>query len=499
MAVGSRSAPGARTMELTEPTLLRERAFVDGAWVGARSGAAFEVCNPADSATIARVPDMDAGDARMAVNAAATALRAWRAKTAKERTHVLRAWMDLIRVHIDDLAHIMTAEQGKPLREARGEIGTGANVIEWFAEEARRIYGDIVPPTAADKRILVMRQPVGVVAAITPWNFPHGMIVRKCAPALAAGCTVVLKPAEETPLSALALAALAERAGFPAGVFNVVTARRPQAVGRELTANPTVRKLSFTGSTEVGKLLMRDCADTVKRLSLELGGNAPFIVFDDADLDAAIDGVVASKFRNAGQTCVCANRVFAHADIHEEFVARLVQAASGLVVGAGNEPDAEVGPLINADGLRKVERIVADAVAKGARIALGGARHARGGTFYQPTVLDEVRGDMACASEEIFGPVAPVFRFSTEEDVIAMANETRYGLAAYFYSRDLGRVFRSAEALEAGVIGVNVGISASEVAPFGGIKESGFGREGGRYGIDEYLEYKYMLVGGLDG
>ncbi len=485
-------------MELIDTTLLRERAYVDGAWIEAQSETTFEVRNPADSASIARVPDMDATDAGRAIDAAAAALPAWRAKTAKERTHTLRAWMDLIREHTNDLAQIMTAEQGKPLREARGEINTGADVIEWFAEEARRIYGDIVPPTAGDKRILVLRQPVGVVAAITPWNFPHGMIVRKCAPALAAGCTVVVKPAEDTPLSALALAALADRAGFPAGVFNVVTAKQPQEIGKELTANPTVRKLSFTGSTAVGKLLMRACADTVKRVSLELGGNAPFIVFDDADLDAAIVGVIASKYRNAGQTCVCANRVFAHESVHEEFVGRLAQAASGLTVGAGTEPDAEVGPLINSDALAKVERIVDDAVAKGARIVIGGKPHARGGTFYEPTVLDNVDADMACATEEIFGPVAPVFKFSSEEEVISMANDTRYGLAAYFYSRDLGRVFRVAEALEAGVIGVNVGISASEVAPFGGVKESGFGREGGKYGIDEYVVLKYLLVGGLD-
>ena len=485
-------------MELIDTTLLRERAYVDGAWIEAQSETTFEVRNPADSASIARVPDMDATDAGRAIDAAAAALPAWRAKTAKERTHTLRAWMDLIREHTNDLAQIMTAEQGKPLREARGEINTGADVIEWFAEEARRIYGDIVPPTAGDKRILVLRQPVGVVAAITPWNFPHGMIVRKCAPALAAGCTVVVKPAEDTPLSALALAALADRAGFPAGVFNVVTAKQPQEIGKELTANPTVRKLSFTGSTAVGKLLMRACADTVKRVSLELGGNAPFIVFDDADLDAAIVGVIASKYRNAGQTCVCANRVFAHESVHEEFVGRLAQAASGLTVGAGTEPDAEVGPLINSDALAKVERIVDDAVAKGARIVIGGKPHARGGTFYEPTVLDNVDADMACATEEIFGPVAPVFKFSSEEEVISMANDTRYGLAAYFYSRDLGRVFRVAEALEAGVIGVNVGFSASEVAPFGGVKESGFGREGGKYGIDEYVVLKYLLVGGLD-
>lgn len=485
-------------MDLKDPALLCRQTYIDGTWVDADSGATFEVTDPADGSVLGSVPDMGAQETRRAIAAAEAAFPAWSRKTAKERTHILRAWMELIKEHQDDLATIMTSEQGKPLGEARAEIGTGINILEWYSEEARRVYGDMVPSAATNQRILVMRQAIGVVGAITPWNFPHGMIVRKCAPALAVGCTVVIKPAEATPLSALALAVLAERAGIPKGVLNIVTAEKPAEVGGELTASPVVRKLSFTGSTKVGKLLMRQCSDTVKKVSLELGGNAPFIVFDDADLDAAITGALASKYRNAGQTCVCANRFFVQDGIYDAFVERLTEAAAALPVGPGNEADTRIGPLINEAALEKVERIVADAVDKGARLATGGKRHARGGTFYEPTVLADVTTDMACTSEEIFGPVAPVVRFSTEDEAIAMANDTRYGLACYFYSRDLGRVWRVSEGVESGVVGVNVGSSGNETAPFGGMKESGIGREGGKYAIDEFVELKYVLVGGLD-
>jgi succinate-semialdehyde dehydrogenase/glutarate-semialdehyde dehydrogenase len=405
--------------------------------------------------------------------------------------------MVLIRDNLEDLARLVTNEQGKPLAEARNEIAMGGNVLEWYSEEARRVYGDMVPSLTGDTRILVMRQAIGVVGAITPWNFPHGMIVRKCAPALAVGCTVVIKPAEATPLSALALAELAARAGMPAGVLNVVTTSRPSVVGGELTANPTVRKLSFTGSTAVGKVLMRQCADTVKKISLELGGNAAFILFDDADVEEAVTGAVASKFRNAGQTCVCANRFLVHDKVYDEFLERLAQAASGLSVGPGLEDESQVGPLIDERAVAKVEKIVLDAVDKGARVVIGGQRHQRGGTFYEPTILADVTQHMACMREEIFGPVAPVQRFTDESQAIAMANATNYGLACYFYSQNLGRVWRVAEAIETGVVGVNVGSSASEVAPFGGFKESGIGREGGKYAIDEFVELKYVLVGGI--
>ena len=485
-------------MELNDPALLRQQTYIDGVWMNAISGASFEVTNPVDGAVIGSIPDMGVAETRRAITAAEAAFPAWAKLKAKERTHILRKWMSLIQQHRDDLSTIMTSEQGKPLNEASNEIGTGINLLEWYSEEARRVYGDMVPSAATNQRILVMRQPVGVVGAITPWNFPHGMIVRKCAPALAVGCTVVIKPAKATPLSALALAVLAERAGIPKGVVNIVTTANSTAVGGELTSSPVVRKLSFTGSTEVGKLLMRQCADTVKKVSLELGGNAPFIIFDDADIDSAITGALTSKYRNAGQTCVCANRIFVQDGIYDEFVGRLATAAAALKIGPGVEPGTEVGPLIDGAALDKVERIVADAVDKGARLLTGGKRHSRGGNFYEPTVLADVTPWMTCMTEEIFGPVAPIARFSTEDEAIRMANATRYGLACYFYSRDLGRVWRVSEAVEFGVVGINVGSSGNETAPFGGMKESGIGREGGKYAIDEFVELKYVLVGGLD-
>jgi len=483
-------------MKIADSGLLRDRAYIDGAWVGADSGATFPVIDPATGIELAQVPDMGAAETRRAIDAAEAALPAWRARTAKDRGALLRAWFDAIIAHVEDLALLMTAEQGKPLAEARGEVTYGAAFVEWFAEEGRRVYGDIVPTFAADKRVVVLKQPVGVAAAITPWNFPMAMITRKCAPALAAGCTVVVKPSEETPLTALALAALAERAGLPKGVLNVICGS-PEAIGGELTANPTVRKLSFTGSTEVGKLLLKQCAGTVKKVSLELGGNAPFIIFDDADLDAAVQGALASKYRNSGQTCVCANRILVHDAVYEEFAGRLAQAASGLKVGPGDAVDSQQGPLINVEGLAKVERLVEDALAKGARAVLGGRRHPLGGTFYEPTVLADVTPEMAVANEEIFGPVAPLYRFRDEAEAVALANGTPYGLAAYFYSRDVGRVWRVGEALEFGIVAVNEGIFSTEAAPFGGFKESGIGREGAKYGIEEFLEVKYLCMGGL--
>ena len=487
------------TLTLTDPTLLREQAFVNGAWTDAASGARFAVTNPADGATLAHVPDMDAADTRRAIDAAQAAWPAWRALTAKDRGQVLRRWFDAIMAAQEDLATLMSAEQGKPLAEARGEVAYAASFVEWFAEEARRTYGETIPAHGPDKRIVVLRQPVGVTAAITPWNFPLAMITRKAAPALAAGCPMVVKPAEDTPLSALAMAELARRAGVPAGVLSVVTAARGNAaeVGAEMCANPIVRKLSFTGSTAVGKILMRQCADTVKKLSLELGGNAPFLVFDDADLDAAVAGAIASKYRNTGQTCVCANRIYVQAGVYDAFAERLAQAVAQLRVGPALGGDSQQGPLINAAAVDKVERHVADAVDKGARVILGGARHELGGTFFQPTVLTGVTTQMLVAREETFGPVAPLFRFETEAEAIEMANATEFGLAAYFYSRDIGRVWRVAEALETGIVGINEGIISTEVAPFGGVKESGLGREGGHHGISEYLETKYLCMGGV--
>jgi succinate-semialdehyde dehydrogenase/glutarate-semialdehyde dehydrogenase len=482
---------------LSDASLLRSSAYIDGGWAEADSGRRFAVTDPADGAAIGTVPAMGAAETRRAIDAAARAWPSWRDRTAKERAQILRRWFELIGEAREDLARLMSAEQGKPLAEALGEVVYGAAFVEWFAEEAKRVYGEIVPEHLPGRRIVVTKEPVGVVAAITPWNFPNAMITRKCAPALAAGCTVVVKPAEDTPLSALALAVLAERAGIPAGVFNVITAADPGPVGEELTANPLVRKLSFTGSTEIGKLLMAKCAGTMKKVSLELGGNAPFIVFDDADLDAAVAGAMASKYRNAGQTCVCANRLLVQDGIYDAFAARLAEAVAGLTVGPALAGTAQQGPLINAQAVDKVERHIADALAKGARLVTGGRRHALGGTFFEPTVLADVTPEMLCAREETFGPVAPLFRFHSEEEAVRMANDTEFGLAAYFYSRDVGRVWRVARALEYGIVGINEGIISTEVAPFGGMKESGLGREGSHHGIDEFLEIKYMCMGGL--
>jgi len=484
-------------MQLSDPGLLRTQAFINGAWCAADHGVTVTIHNPATGAELARVPDMGAAETRRAIDAAAAAWPAWRALTAKQRGAILRTWHDLIVANADDLALLMTSEQGKPLAEARGEALYGASFVEWFAEEAKRTYGDVIPQTIASQRLIVLKQPIGVCAAITPWNFPCAMITRKVAPALAAGCPVIVKPAEQTPLTALALAVLAERAGFPPGVFNLVTGSAANApvIGGELTTNPTVRKLSFTGSTDVGKLLMAQCAPTLKKISLELGGNAPFIVFDDADVDAAVAGAMASKYRNAGQTCVCANRLLVQAGIYEEFARKLAAAVAALKVGAGTTAEVNQGPLIDAQALAKVEAHVADAVAQGARVLTGGKRHALGGTFFEPTVLADVTPAMRCAREETCGPVAPLFKFHDEAEAIALANATEFGLAGYFYARDLGRVWRVAEALEYGMVGVNVGLIANEVAPFGGVKHSGIGREGSKYGIEDYLEIKYVCLG----
>lgn len=478
-------------MNLQNPTLLRTANLIDGLWVGADDGATLSVVDPASGERIAEVPCCGAAETQRAIAAADAALPAWRALTARRRGQLLQNWNRLILDHADDLAALITAEGGKPLAEAKGETIYGASFVEWFAEEGKRTYGESIPSPASTTRLLVVKQPVGVCAAITPWNFPLAMITRKVAPALAAGCTVVVKPAEATPLTALALAALAEQAGFPAGVFNVVTGQ-PAAIGGELCANPTVRKLSFTGSTAVGRLLMAQCAPTVKKLSLELGGNAPFIVFDDADVDAAVEGALAAKYRNTGQTCVCANRFLVQSGIYEAFATRFAERSAQLKVGAGSEAGVAQGPLINAAGLAKVEAHVADAVAKGARVLCGGARHERGGNFFQPTVLADVTPAMRVAREETFGPLAPLFRFDTEAEAVAMANDTEFGLAAYFFTRDVGRCWRVGEALEYGMVGVNTGMISNEVAPFGGIKQSGIGREGSKYGIEEYLEVKYL-------
>jgi len=478
-------------MKLQDGDLLRSANWIGGQWVGADDGAMLPVFDPASGEQLATAPRCGAVETRRAIAAAEAALPAWRALTAKRRGQILQTWNRLLLDHADDLAQLITAEGGKPLAEARGEVMYGASFVEWFAEEGKRTYGESIPSPASNTRLLVVKQPIGVCAAITPWNFPLAMITRKVAPALAAGCTVVVKPAEATPLTALALAVLAERAGLPAGVFNVVTGD-PAAIGGELTANPTVRKLSFTGSTAVGRLLMAQCAPTVKKLSLELGGNAPFIVFDDADLDAAVDGAISAKYRNTGQTCVCANRFLIQSGIYENFAARLAERAQALTVGPGSAPGVAQGPLINAAGLAKVEAHVADAVAKGARVLCGGARHELGGNFFQPTVLADVHPDMRIAREETFGPLAPLFRFDTEEQAIALANATEFGLAAYFYSRDVGRCWRLGEALEYGMVGINTGLISNEVAPFGGIKQSGIGREGSKYGIEDYLEVKYL-------
>ena len=483
-------------MHLKDPSLLRSDAFIDGAWCAADDGATVDIRNPADGSIVGTVPVMRGGETRRAIEAAARALPEWSKRTAKERATVLRRFAEAMIANADDLAIIMTSEQGKPLAEARGEIGYAASFLEWFAEEGKRVYGEIIPTFHADARLMVLRQPVGVAAAITPWNFPAAMITRKLGPALAAGCTFVCKPAPQTPFSALALAELGRRAGLPDGVLNIVTGDAA-AIGSELTGNPLVRKFSFTGSTAVGKTLLAQCAGTVKKVSLELGGNAPFIVFEDADLEAAVQGVMASKYRNTGQTCVCANRLFVHTSVYDEFAARLVTAVSALRVGAGLSGPTDQGPLIDERALAKVEAHVADAVAQGARIASGGRRHALGGNFYEPTVLLDVTPGMRVAREETFGPVAPLIRFTDEAEVLRLANDTAAGLAAYFFTRDLARSWRVQEALEYGLIGVNTGLISTEVAPFGGVKESGLGREGSRHGIDDYTELKYVCVGGL--
>ena len=479
---------------MLERTLLRDSGYIAGEWVGADDGTTIDVIDPATLELIGAVPNMGAAETRRAIDAAASAMPEWAALTAKERAAILRRWYELMIEHCEPLAQLLTREQGKSLKEARGEIVYAASFLEWFAEEAKRVCGDVIPGHARDRRIIVLKQPVGVVAAITPWNFPSAMITRKVAPALAAGCTVVVKPALETPFSALALAELAEKAGVPPGVLNIVTGGA-QEIGGELTSNPAVRKLSFTGSTEVGRVLMRQCAGTVKKLSLELGGNAPFIVFDDADLDAAVEGALLSKFRNSGQTCVCSNRIYAQSAIHDVFVERLSAAVSELKVGSGLDEDSQLGPLISDDAVLKVEEHIADALSKGARIIVGGTRHSLGGTFFHPTVLSDVTQDMLVAREETFGPLAPVLRFDTEEQAIALANDSEFGLAGYFYSRDLARVWRVAEALECGIVGINTGLISTEQAPFGGVKQSGIGREGSRYGMEDYLEIKYLCLG----
>jgi succinate-semialdehyde dehydrogenase/glutarate-semialdehyde dehydrogenase len=483
-------------LPLADRTLFRDQCLIGTEWVDADSRLTTQIANPANGATLGAVPQAGAAETRRAIDAAQAALPAWGKKTAKERATILRRWHDLMMLNQDDLAMLMTAEQGKPLAEAKGEIAYAASFIEWFAEEAKRIYGDVIPGHQPDKRILVLRQPIGVVASITPWNFPAAMITRKAAPALAAGCTFVCKPAPQTPFSALALGELALRAGVPGGVFNVVTGDAA-AIGGEMTSNPLVRKVSFTGSTAVGKILMAQCAGTVKKVSLELGGNAPFIVFDDADVEAAVQGALASKYRNTGQTCVCANRFLVQAGIYDAFAARLVEAVKGLRVGDGLKAATDQGPLIDTKALQKVERHVADATTHGARVAIGGKRHALGGTFFEPTVLTGVTSQMAIAREETFGPVAPLFRFDTEADAIRMANDTPFGLAAYLYTRHLARSWRVSEALEYGIVGLNTGIISTEVAPFGGMKESGIGREGSKYGILEFTEMKYICVGGV--
>lgn len=481
-------------MQLNDPTLFRQQALINGRWRDAGNKETLAVTNPANGQQLGYVPKMGAGETREAIDAAAAALPAWRALTAKERANLLRRWFDLMMEHQDDLARLMTLEQGKPLAEAKGEISYAASFIEWFAEEGKRIYGDTIPGHQADKRLLVIKQPIGVTAAITPWNFPSAMITRKAGPALAAGCTMVLKPASQTPFSALALAELANRAGIPEGVFNVVTGSASE-VGSELTGNPLVRKLSFTGSTEIGRQLMEQCAKDIKKVSLELGGNAPFIVFDDADLDKAVEGALASKFRNAGQTCVCANRLYVQDGVYDRFAEKLQQAVSKLQIGDGLQPNVTIGPLIDEKAIAKVQEHIADALDKGARVLSGGKAHELGGNFFQPTILVDVPSDAKVAKEETFGPLAPLFRFKDEADVIAQANDTEFGLAAYFYARDLSRVFRVGEALEYGIIGINTGLISTEVAPFGGVKSSGLGREGSKYGIEDYLEIKYMCIG----
>ena len=490
------SIVGGSAVKLKDPKLFRQQGYIDGAWVDADDGGTIAVDNPATGEKLGTVPRMGAAETRRAIIAAERALPEWRAMTGKERSAILRKWADLMMANQGDLAVLMTAEQGKPLAESKGEIAYAASFIEWFGEEAKRVYGDTIPGHQRDKRLVVLKQPIGVTAAITPWNFPSAMITRKAGPALAAGCTMVVKPASQTPLSALALAELSERAGVPAGVFSVVSGSAG-AIGGEMTANPIVRKVTFTGSTEVGKQLIAQCAGTVKKTSMELGGNAPFIVFDDADLDAAVEGAMASKYRNTGQTCVCANRLLVQDGVYDAFAAKLAQAVGGLKVGNGLDAGTTQGPLIDMKAVAKVESHIADAVGKGARVVAGGHRHALGGSFFEPTIVVDVTSAMLMAREETFGPVAPLFRFKTEAEAIHLANDTEFGLASYFYGRDIGRVWRVAEALDYGMVGINTGIISTEVAPFGGVKESGLGREGSKYGIEEFLEVKYLCMGGI--
>src|SRR5215471_6473927 len=485
------------TFSLQDADFLSHQAVIGGRWCDADDGATFDVTTPATGETLGTVPKMGAAETRRAIEAAKNAFTSWRRRPAKDRSALLRRWYDLIVENVDDLGKLMTAEQGKPLGEAKGEVLYAASFIEWFAEEAKRVYGDTIPSPWNDRRLVVIKEPIGVCAAITPWNFPAAMITRKAGPALASGCTMVAKPAEATPLSALALAVLAERAGIPAGVFNVLTGE-PKEIGGEMTSNPDVRKLTFTGSTEVGRILMKQSADTIKKLSLELGGNAPFIVFDDADLDAAVEGAIASKYRNAGQTCVCANRLIIQSGVYDAFAEKLVAAVKNLKVGNGMEPGVLQGPLIDQAAVDKIESHIQDAVSKGARVLLGGKRHALGQTFFEPTVLADVTPKMKVAREETFGPLAPLFRFERDEDAIHLANDTEFGLASYFYSRDVGRIWRAAEGLESGMVGINTGLISNEVAPFGGVKQSGLGREGSYHGMEEFIEVKYLCFGGLD-
>lgn len=483
-------------MKLSDPKLFRQQNYINGAWADADSGETIDVTNPATGEKLGTVPKAGTAETRRAIEAANAAWPAWRAKTAKERAAILRKWFELMMANQDDLGILMTAEQGKPLAEAKGEVAYAASFIEWFAEEGKRIYGDTIPQHGSDKRIVVIKEPVGVVAAITPWNFPAAMITRKAGPALAAGCPIVIKPATETPYSAFAMAELADRAGVPKGIINVITGTARE-IGAEMTSSPIVRKLTFTGSTEVGKILIEQCAQTVKKVSMELGGNAPFIVFDDADLDAAVVGAMASKYRNTGQTCVCANRIYVQDGVYDEFLERFSTAIKAMKVGDGLKGETQQGPLINMAAVEKVEEHLTDAVSKGARVVVGGKRHDLGGTFFEPTLIADVRQDMKVAKEETFGPLAPVFRFKTDEEVIGWANDTEFGLAAYFYARDIGRVWKTAEQLEYGIVGINEGIISTEVAPFGGMKESGSGREGSKYGIEDYLETKYLCMGGI--
>ncbi len=485
------------TFSLQDPDLFRQQAYLGGQWCDADNGATIEVNNPATGEILGTVPKMGRSEAGRAIQAAKNAWADWRRKPAKERSVLLRKWHDLMLANVDDLGKLMTAEQGKPLAEAKGEVAYAAGFIEWFAEEAKRVYGDTIPSPWGDRRLVVIKEPIGVCAAITPWNFPAAMITRKLGPALAAGCTFVAKPAQATPFSALALAVLAERVGIPAGVFSVLTGGSRE-IGAEMTANPDVRKLTFTGSTEVGRTLMKQSADTIKKLSLELGGNAPFLVFDDADLDAAVAGAIASKYRNAGQTCVCVNRLYVQGGVYDAFAAKLVEAVKGLKVGNGLEPGVLQGPLIDQAAVEKVEEHIQDALSRGARVLTGGKRHALGGTFFEPTVMANVPADAKVAQEETFGPLAPLFRFETDEEALRLANDTEFGLASYFYSRDVGRIWRIAEGLESGMVGINTGMISTEVAPFGGVKQSGLGREGSHYGLDEFLEVKYLCFGGID-